>query len=69
VKINMGIVHYARNTEVMPLSHVIAGLLSLRGLGLAFALRAQLGRARAVAVSSFAVFALAAIAVTIALTR
>jgi hypothetical protein len=65
----MGIILYSRNTDIMPVSHVIAGLLTLPALGLAFVLRRQIGRARALAASSFLVSVLAAVAVVIAMTR
>lgn len=69
VQIIFGIIIYARNTDIMPLSHVIVGLLTLPALALVVPLRPRMGRARAVAVTSLVVFVLAAIAMGIGMSR
>jgi len=69
VQIIMGIILYAEHPHVMPISHVIAALLTLPALGLVAPLRRRMGRAQAVGTSAFIVAVLAAIAVMIAKTR
>lgn len=69
VQIIMGIVLYIRNPDIMPISHVIAALLTIPAVGLMAPLRKRIGRPRAVGVSAFIVATLAAIAVVIAETR
>ncbi len=69
VQIIMGIILYAKHPHIMPVSHVIAALLTIPALGLMAVLRKRIGRAQAVGVSASIVTVLAAIAVVIAKTR
>ena len=69
VQIIMGIILYVRHPHVMPVSHVIAALLTIPALGLMAPLRKRFGRAQAVGISASLVTVLAAIAVVIAKTR
>lgn len=69
VQIIMGIILYIKHPHVMPVSHVIAALLTIPAVGLMVPLRPRLGRSRAVGVSAFVVALLALIAVIIAKTR
>ncbi len=69
VQLIMGIILYAKHPHIMPVSHVIAALLTIPAIGLMVPLRKRLGRAQAVGISASVVTVLAAIAVVIAKTR
>ena len=69
VQLIMGIILYAKHPHIMPVSHVIAALLTIPALGLMMPLRKRLGRAQAVGISASVITVLAAIAVVIAKTR
>jgi len=69
VQIIMGIILYIQHPHVMPVSHVIAALLTIPAIGLMVPLRKRIGKPQAVAVSALVVAILATIAVIIAKTR
>jgi hypothetical protein len=69
VQLIMGVILYIRYPHVMPVSHVIAALLTIPAIGLMVPLRKRIGKPRAVGVSALTVAILATIAVIIAKTR
>ncbi len=69
VQIIMGVILYIQHPHVMPVSHVIAALLTIPVLGLMGPLRRRFGRPQAVGISASIITILAAIAVIIAKTR
>ncbi|HEX3723948.1 MAG TPA: hypothetical protein VHV31_14250 [Nitrolancea sp.] len=69
VQILMGIILFIRYPHAMPVSHVIAALLTIPAIGLMVPLRKRIGKPRAVGVSALTVTILAMIAVIIAKTR
>ncbi len=69
IQIIMGIVLFVQHPHIMPVSHVIAALLTIPVLGLMAPLRRRLGRPQAVGVTASIITVLAAIAVVIAKTR
>jgi hypothetical protein len=69
VQIILGITLYIQHPHVMPVSHVIAALLTIPAIGLMVPLRKRIGKPRAIGVSAFVVAILATIAVIIAKTR
>lgn len=69
VQVITGLVLFIRFPDVMPLSHIIVGLLTVPALALIVPLRRWLGGPKALAVTALTVAILAAIATVIGVTR
>ncbi|HEU5425077.1 MAG TPA: hypothetical protein VFU72_16160 [Nitrolancea sp.] len=69
VQVLMGIILFARHPHIMPVSHAVAGILTVVALGLMVPLGRRYGRARGLAYSALLVAILCGVAIVIAFTR